>query len=56
MPEHPWPADRSPMLAYLLERARAIVDTDGVEAALTWVAVHSWFEGALAEASLGEGR
>ena len=49
MPEHPWPAEENPMLAYLLDRAREMHSTAGVEATFIWLAVHAWFEGALEE-------
>jgi hypothetical protein len=52
MPKHPWPSDDNPMIVYLLRRAEAIARIDGVGAALTWLAVHSWFEGALMDRSL----
>jgi hypothetical protein len=37
------------MLGYLLERTSEIVDGEGSQAGLIWLAVHAWFEGALAE-------
>ncbi len=35
------------MLGYLIARAMEIEDEDGPLAAITWVAVHAWFESAL---------
>jgi len=49
--EQPWPAFDNPMLGYLKERSAEIVDKDGLEAAVTWLAANAWFEGALAERS-----
>lgn len=51
MPAHPWPSDDNPMLAYLLRRAQEITQSDDVPTAMTWLAVHAWFEGALADRS-----
>jgi hypothetical protein len=51
MPADPWPADDNPMLAYLLRRAQEITRSDGAPTAMTWLAVHAWFEGALADRS-----
>jgi len=47
--EQPWPAFDNPMLGYLKERTSEIVDRDGIEAAVTWLAANAWFEGAIAE-------
>jgi hypothetical protein len=49
--EQPWPAFDNPMLGYLKERSGEIVEKDGLEAAVTWLAANAWFEGALAERS-----
>jgi hypothetical protein len=49
--EQPWPAFENPMLGYLKERTTEIVDKDGLEAAITWLAANAWFEGAIAERS-----
>jgi len=49
--EQPWPAFDNPMLGYLKERTGEIVEKDGLEAAITWLAANSWFEGAIAERS-----
>ena len=49
--EQPWPAFDNPMLGYLKERTGEIVAKDGLEAAITWLAANSWFEGAIAERS-----
>ena len=49
--EPPWPAPDNPMLAYLYERSREIVITDGADTALAWLASNAWFEGAIAERS-----
>lgn len=46
-PNPPWPEADNPMLGYLLARAVEIYEEDGPEAAMTWVAVHAWFESAL---------
>lgn len=48
-PAAPWPARGNPMLGYLVERAREIVDVDGVDAALVWLGVHAWFEGGVVD-------
>jgi hypothetical protein len=49
--EQPWPAFENPMLGYLKERTGEIVERDGLEAAITWLAANAWFEGAIAERS-----
>ena len=49
--EQPWPAFDNPMLGYLKERSSEIVDKDGLEAAVAWLAANAWFEGAIAERS-----
>jgi hypothetical protein len=46
-PNPPWPEADNPMLGYLLARAMEIHEEGGPEAAITWVAVHAWFESAL---------
>ena len=48
-PEAPWPAADNAMLDYLLDEAGALVADHGVEAALLWLAVHAWREGAIDE-------
>jgi len=35
------------MLGYLIARSLEILEEDGPTAAVTWVAVHAWFESAL---------
>lgn len=40
-PNPPWPDSDNPMLGYLLARAVEIHEADGLEMALTWVAVHA---------------
>jgi hypothetical protein len=49
--EQPWPAFDNPMLGYLKERGAEIAEHDGIDAAITWLAANSWFEGAIAERS-----
>ena len=49
--EQPWPAFDNPMLGYLKERGAEIAANDGLDAAITWLAANSWFEGAIAERS-----
>lgn len=46
-PKPPWPEADNPMLGYLLARALEILEEDGPETAMTWLAVHAWFESAL---------
>lgn len=46
-PQSPWPAAENPMLSYLLGTAKVLIETDGLHAALLWLATHAWFEGAL---------
>lgn len=46
----PWPSPDNPMLGHLIGQAR---DMDDRQAAIIWVAVHAWFEGALAATSRG---
>jgi hypothetical protein len=49
MPESPWPPRDNPMLGYLIDRAREVLHDEGEDAALVWLAVHSWFEGTIEE-------
>ena len=49
--EQPWPAFDNPMLGYLKERGAEIAANNGLDAAITWLAANSWFEGAIAERS-----
>jgi hypothetical protein len=37
------------MAAYLVDRGREILQSEGADAALIWLAVHAWFEGAVDE-------
>ena len=46
-PNPPWPEADNPMLGYLIARAMEIHEEDGPLNAITWVAVHAWFESAL---------
>jgi hypothetical protein len=48
-PEPPWPDPDNVMLDFLIERAKQLAGTDGVEPALVWLAVHAWREAALHE-------
>ena len=48
-PEPPWPEADDPMLAYLVGRAKELVDAEGVDAALVWLAAHAWFEASIDE-------
>ena len=48
MPDFPWPNRDNPMLAYLVRRSEEMAESDGRPAAVVWLAVHAWFEGALA--------
>lgn len=47
MPAFPWPATDNEMLAYLRERAFEVHEQDGLDAMVTWLAAHAWFEGAI---------
>ena len=47
MPQFPWPDADNSMLAYLVQRSEELADSDGRPAAVVWLAVHAWFEGAL---------
>jgi hypothetical protein len=49
MPSAPWPPQGNPVLGYLIDRTKEIVDEDGLEAAIVWAVVHAWFEGAVEE-------
>ena len=49
--EPPWPQFDNPMLRYLIERSGELVEHEGVEHAIEWLAAHAWFEGAIAERS-----
>lgn len=49
--EAPWPGDDNPMLSYLTERAGEIVEHDGADAAIAWLAPQVWFEATIAERS-----
>jgi hypothetical protein len=46
-PNSPWPERDNPMLGYLIARAMEILEEEGPQSALTWLAVHAWFESAL---------
>ena len=48
MPEFPWPDAYNPILEYLVHRSEEMAESDGRPAAVIWLAVHAWFEGALA--------
>ena len=47
MPAFPWPDADNPMLAYLVQRSEEMAESDGRPAAVVWLAVHAWFEGAV---------
>jgi len=47
--EAPWPQSDNPMLCYLIERTAEIIDGDGVERAVVWLATHAWLEATIAE-------
>ena len=47
MPQFPWPDAYNPMLEYLVHRSEEMAESDGRPAAVIWLAVHAWFEGAL---------
>jgi len=49
--EPPWPQVDNPMLRYLIERSGEIVEREGLDPAIAWLAAHAWFEGAIAERS-----
>lgn len=46
-PSRPWPETDNPMLEYLIKRSAEILEDESPREALIWLAVHSWFEGAL---------
>ncbi len=46
----PYPEDDNVMLGFLAEAALDINEKEGFAQAMTWLAVHAWFEGALAMA------
>ena len=46
MPQFPWPDACNPMLEYLVHRSEEMAESDGRPAAVIWLAVHAWFEGA----------
>jgi|SRR5215211_4762259 len=48
-PAPPWPGKDNPMLAYVIERAKEIADSDGDADAFLWLGTHAWFEGGLDE-------
>lgn len=51
MPDPPYPDVNNPMLGYLIETTSDVLEKDpspeGIQSALTWLAVHAWYEGAL---------
>ena len=49
--EPPWPDGDNPMLCYLIERTSEIVDRDGIDPAIAWLATHAWLEATIAERS-----
>ena len=53
MPQFPWPDAYNPMLEYLVHRSEEMAESDGRPAAVIWLAVHAWFEGALAALAVG---
>ncbi len=48
MPEFPFPTRDNIMLRYLIKQAASVNEEQGSEMAIVWLAVHAWFEGALA--------
>jgi len=48
MPQFPWRDAYNPMLEYLVHRSAEMAQSDGRPAAVIWLAVQAWFEGALA--------
>lgn len=48
VPQFPWPDACNPMLEYLVHRSEKIAESDGRPAAVIWLAVQAWFEGAIA--------
>ena len=51
LPQFPWPDANNPMLEYLVHRSEEMAECDGRPAAVVWLAVHAWFEGAVAALS-----
>jgi hypothetical protein len=51
-PETPWPAIDNVMLRFLIAEALELATTESTETVALWLAVHAWFEGALAEVDL----
>jgi hypothetical protein len=49
--EAPWPHADNPMLGYLIERSAEIVERDGTEEAIAWLARQAWLEATIAERS-----
>ena len=47
--QRPWPLPDNPMLGYLLDRASEMLKESKQSDVLIWLAVHAWFEGAIAE-------
>jgi hypothetical protein len=47
--EAPWPQPENPMLCYLVERTAELIDVDGVDPAMAWLATHVWLEATIAE-------
>ena len=53
--EPPWPDTHNPMLAHLIRYGSNLVDDIGVREAMLWVAVHSWYEGGIAQVARSSG-
>jgi hypothetical protein len=49
--EAPWPQGDNPMLAYLMERSAELVEREGADVAIAWLAKHAWFEATITERS-----
>jgi hypothetical protein len=49
--EPPWPQVDNPMLCYLIERTSEIIERDGIDPAIAWLATHAWLEATIAERS-----
>src|SRR5882724_2005580 len=47
--EAPWPQPDNPMLCYLVERTAEIIEIDGVDRAMAWLATHVWLEATIEE-------
>jgi hypothetical protein len=47
----PWPQRDNPMLCYLIERAAELVEHDGIDVAIAWLAMEAWLEATIAERS-----